>query len=304
MRIKLIRAPSMNEAMAMLRAELGDDALILGSRRVGAGVELTAALDPLDSKAQALEPFSRVVLPPSCHDALASHGVPPAVMAQISGATLEDALGQFLRFGSLDWERLLMAVGPPGAGKTMTIAKLATRLVMQGDAPLVITTDGERAGAAEQLAAFTRMLNLILVVADHPVALARALASRRPGVKVLIDMPGIDPFNESAADELQAASITAQPAMVLVMPAGLDVSEATDLAMGFAALGVRHLVPTRLDVSRRLGAVVAAAAAAGLTLTDAGVGPGAADGLIHLTPGYLAQRMSQFIAARIPEFTP
>ncbi|HQU03018.1 MAG TPA: flagellar GTP-binding protein FlhF, partial [Acetobacteraceae bacterium] len=63
MRIKLIRAPSMNEAMAMLRAELGDDALILGSRRVGAGVELTAALDPADSKAHALEPFPRVALP-------------------------------------------------------------------------------------------------------------------------------------------------------------------------------------------------------------------------------------------------
>ena len=48
MRLKLYRAPAMAEAMARVRAELGEDALILATRRVGDGVEVTAALEPDD----------------------------------------------------------------------------------------------------------------------------------------------------------------------------------------------------------------------------------------------------------------
>ena len=46
MRLKLYRAPTMAEAMARVRAELGPDALILATRRVAEGVEVTAALEP------------------------------------------------------------------------------------------------------------------------------------------------------------------------------------------------------------------------------------------------------------------
>ena len=48
MRLKLFRAPAMAAAMAQVRAELGPDALILGTRRVAGGVEITAALEPND----------------------------------------------------------------------------------------------------------------------------------------------------------------------------------------------------------------------------------------------------------------
>ena len=74
----------------------------------------------------------------------------------------------------------LLLVGPPGAGKTLTVARLATRLVMAGITPMVITADGKRAGATEQLAAFTRLLGISLIVASHPVTLGRALTRRQP----------------------------------------------------------------------------------------------------------------------------
>ena len=45
MRVKLFRAAEMTAAMALIRAELGVDALILSSRRVPEGVEVTAALE-------------------------------------------------------------------------------------------------------------------------------------------------------------------------------------------------------------------------------------------------------------------
>ncbi len=50
---------------------------------------------------------------------------------------------------------------------------------MAGVAPMVITADGKRAGATEQLAAFTKLLGISLIVACHPVTLGRALTRRQ-----------------------------------------------------------------------------------------------------------------------------
>ncbi len=90
---------------------------------------------------------------------------------------------------------------------------------------------------------------------------------------------------------LQAIAATAQAAVTLVLPAGLCPHEAADLARAYRRAGASHLVATRLDHARRLGSVLAAADAGQLCLAEAGVGPGAADGLLPLTPEFLAARL-------------
>ncbi len=296
MRLKLYRAPGVTEAMARVRAELGLDALILATRRVADGVELTAALDPDDVPPAPLPDPERERL-------LAWHGVPPRLAEKLAAGKLDAALSKVLRFGPLlpeaDSPQPLLLAGPPGAGKTLTVARLATRLVMAGSQPpLIITTDGRRAGATEQLAAFTRLLGLTLIVASHPATLARALMRRQPGAPVLIDAPGTDPFDPAQNDEVAGLAVTANAATALVLPAGMDPAESADLAAAFASSGATLLVGTRLDLARRVGGLLAAADAGKLTLTEAGIGSGAADGLEALTPGLLADRLSRSCAPR------
>lgn len=291
MRMKLYRAPCMAEAMARVRAELGLDALILGTRRVGDGVEVTAALEP-ESEAAAPPPD------PARSKLLAWHGIPPALAAQLAAGGLEAALVRCFNFRALTFDgedagRPLLLAGPPGAGKTLTVARLATRLVVAGAAPLVITIDGQRAGATEQLAAFTRLLGLTLIVASHPATLSRALLRRQPGCPVLIDAPGINPFDPAQLDEIAGFAATASAQTALVLPAGVDPFEAADLAEAFATAGASLLVATRMDLARRLGGVLTAAGSAKLTMVEAGIGPGAADGLCALTPALLAERLNQ-----------
>ena len=224
------------------------------------------------------------------------HGVPAALHPALDAGPLDTPLGRTLAFADLPLEqggRPLLLTGPPGAGKMLTTARLATRLVMAGITPMVMTADGKRAGATEQLAAFTRLLGLTLVVANHPVTLARALTRREDGAPVLIDAAGIDPFDPTQTEELRALTASVDGIVALVLPAGLDPAEAADLAIAFAAAGASRLIVTRLDLTRRLGGLLAAAAAARLPLTEAGIGPGAADGLERLTPGSLAARMMQ-----------
>ena len=86
---------------------------------------------------------------------------------------------------------------------------------------------------------------------------------------------------------------SADAATALVLPAGIDPAEATDLATAFAEQGASLLVATRLDMARRLGGVLAAAQAGGLALAEAGIGPGAADGLVPMTATLLADRLSR-----------
>ena len=293
MRLKLFRAANMAEAIGMVRAELGDDALILNTRRVADGMEITAALEPEPEPDLDPEPPRPA---PGLAAALAWHGIPSELRPALLHGPLEAAISRALHFGVIPLDigsRPVLLTGPPGAGKTLTAVRLATRLVMGGTAPLVITTDGKRAGATEQLAAFTRLLDVPLLVANQPVSLARALARRRDGAPVLIDTAGADPREPAEAEELRAFADTAGAHVVLVLPSGLDPAEAAELALAHAANGAVALIVTRLDIARRLGGVVAAAAVSGLTLTEAGIGPGAADGLTAFTPAFLAERLGR-----------
>jgi flagellar biosynthesis protein FlhF len=300
MRLKVYRAPSVSEAMAQVRAELGPDALILSTRRIAQGIELTAGLDqaeiaePAPRDAAPAEPPARPLPRVPGATNFAYHGIPAPLAARLAGPDLAAALRASLRFGMLPIARdgpPLLLVGMPGAGKTLSVARLATRLVLAGIPPMVVTADGRRAGAAEELAAYTRLLGAGLVVAATPATLGRALQQRPPGTPVLIDTAGVNPFCGPDLGALQALAAAARACPILIMQAGLDGAEAEEQAAAFAPLGARHLLATRLDLTRRLGSVLGAAAAADLILTEAGIGTGASDGLAPLTPEFLAERL-------------
>ena len=322
MRIRIFRAPTLALAMAQIRTELGADALILSDRVRDGFVEVTAALEVSDSpelRAPAqlrpaledLEPFSvrpsrpkstpatapsRPVGSSFLETTLTWHGLPPTLIALLTAAPMEQACARTFRYAPLPiaaGDDPLLLAGPPGSGKTLTVARLATRLVIAGQHPMVVTADGKRAGAVEQLAAFTRLLGLTLVAASTPQMLQRALGRREPGQPVLIDAPGLELEDPAQAETLRELLGSSGAAMALVLPCGLDPNEAQDIARAHAVLGARTLVATRTDPSRRLGGVLCAAAAGKMTLSEAGVGSAAADGLVPLTPAFLAERLQR-----------
>lgn len=291
MRLRVFHAPTSAQALARARAELGEDALILSTRRTAGGVEVTAALPDADEPPPlSPAPQGGVASPAGDTAALRAHRVPePCLRRLASGESLVGAIARAFRFAPLPLEpgRVLILCGPPGAGKTLTTAKLATRLRLAGISPTVIAADGRRAGAVDQLAAFTRLLGLNLVVAPDIPRLAKAIARRAPATPTLVDYAGTDPFSEPEGTELAAVIQAFDAEAVLVLPAGSDAEEAGEIAEAMSARGVKHLLPTRLDLARRLGAVISAAAA-GLALGEGGIGPGAADGLVPLDPETLA----------------
>ncbi len=225
--------------------------------------------------------------------ALAHHRVPDALIASLvdglpaapsPAAALAARVGSLLRFSNLADRREkspILLAGPPGAGKTLAAAKLAAQATLKGKQIRVITTDTDSAGAIEQLAAFTQPLQLELERADGPAALARVLAqpagSDRP--QVVIDTRGVNPFDAVEMAGLSALIVASRAEATLVLPAGGDAHEAAEMAEAFAHIGCTRLVTTRLDIARRLGGILSAAAAGRLALGETGASPIVAHGL-------------------------
>lgn len=306
MHLRTFRGANMAEAMGVLRDELGPDAIIVSTSpgRRGKGVRITAAIErPADRDGGAEARFGAADSPDHpIAQALAYHGVPAALTTRLCRAAadcdepdlarlLAKALDQCFEFAPLDQPpaKPTMLVGPPGAGKTVTTAKLATRAAMAGDPVKVVTIDTIRAGGVEQLSAFTEVLGVPLSAADSPEELGQALNGARQGIAIFVDTPGTNVFDPREFGDLRDFTEALDMELVLVLAAGGDASEAAELAEAFCTLGLRRLIITRLDVSRRLGSLLAAADAAHLTLTEAGTTPFVGQGLTRLDPIALAR---------------
>ena len=313
MRLKTFTAPSMREAMRLVRDALGPDAIIVSSQPVEKGgksgaVRVTAAVE------QAAEPAGAAPRPavPDLLDhlteSLARHGAPAALAERLLAtaakaqartddavialaAALDTALA-FAPIGSPAAQRRggrpILLVGPPAVGKTVTAAKLAARAVVARKPVCLITTDTVRAGAVDQLAAFARVLKVDLLQAEDGAALARAVGQADERA-VIIDSAGINPFDptEMAALAALAEAVHAEP--VLLVAAGGDVAESAEIAEAFAGIGAGRMIATRVDIARRLGGLLSAANAAQLAFAEVSITPDIADGLSPLNPVALAR---------------
>lgn len=308
MRLKTFSAPTMNEALREVREALGEDAIIVSTQRMnnGAGVRVTAALEaskdviPLPNvlNLRAPPPLDEVI-----GSALKAHGTPERVADRLLHAVrdagdtapptaLAGALAVVFGFAPMPEagaDTPVALVGPPGAGKTITIAKLAARAALADRPVKVVTTDGFRAGGVDQLVAFTRLLEIDLHKALSIGELERVAKPDTPGELVLIDTAGVNPFNADEVKQLSAlvSAVSAEP--VLTLAAGGDAADAMEIGAVFSGIGADRMLITRLDAARRLGAILAAAEGGRLSFSNVSVSAHVARGFHVLEPGELAR---------------
>jgi flagellar biosynthesis protein FlhF len=328
MRLKSFYANTMTEAMQMIRDTLGEDAIIVATReeKGGKAVRVTAAIDPNDyneraSKSPAFEthgnrqPASAETwlqydqeeeegaVAEEITDAMLRHAVPEDVTDHIlscatvigfeqPGVALVAAIEHLYSFTPLPLKaqkKPIMFVGPPGSGKTLAVAKAAARAAMHGLKIGVITTDTVRAGGAEQLAAFTKLLQIDLKKAENPANLRAQIESLKGCDQIFIDTAGINPFSTDDVKILAKMMGGGDVTPILVLPAGIDAEESGEMARVFATIGVGLLMASRIDIARRLGGILSAAHHGGMSFTDAGNTPKVADGLLSLNPKILSK---------------
>lgn len=185
--------------------------------------------------------------------------------------------------------KALMFVGPPGAGKTLMVAKLATQAVMNDLKVAVITTDTLRAGGVEQLQAFTKILEVPLQKAKTRAELTDAIKASQGFDLILIDTAGTNPHDPDDMARIARLADVGSIEPLLAMTAGVDAEESAEIARSFALLGVRRMVATRMDIARRLGGILAAAQKAGMNFCNMTFSPKVTDGVSYMTPRILSE---------------
>jgi flagellar biosynthesis protein FlhF len=213
------------------------------------------------------------------------------------GAALAHALERCLKLAPLpaaDRPAACILVGPPGAGRSTLAAKLAAR---HRGAVVLLNADTARAGAARQLADWAAVLGAPVETVAAPAA-AAACVEAADGALTIIDTPGTGPYDADGMARLAALAAATRATPILVLPAGLDAGEALAAMTRFRAIGATSLVLTRLDMVRRLGPTLGAAAASGLPLAGGSITGHFAYGLRPLTAPALAERLIAAAPAR------
>jgi len=156
-------------------------------------------------------------------------------------------------------EGVIALVGPTGAGKTTTIAKLAARWCMEhgSDDLALVSTDGYRIGAREQLMTYARILGAPMHVANSGKELARVLERLKSKRLVLIDTAGMGPRDVRLSQQLAALQLGAARARVLLtLPAHGEGHALEEIVRSFASANPAACILTKVDEAASLGAVI------------------------------------------------
>src|SRR5262249_26823058 len=147
--------------------------------------------------------------------------------------------------------RVRLLLGPPGDGKTTTLAKLAAQARRAGRRVALITPDTYRVGSVAALEGYGRARGAPVGRPSRPAELARALAAAERADVVLIDTPGAGPGQPEELGELAALAAAAGPHAVrtLVASAVTGSCAAERTWRAFAELRPEACVLTKLDVA-------------------------------------------------------
>jgi flagellar biosynthesis protein FlhF len=320
-KVRTFQAPSMREALARVKREFGDDAVILGTRscaRAGIsgllgrpGVEITAAPAgaaaslragtegrrqegteaprhegteegvPIPNRQSLVAPpslpkhvyhYYRQLVENEVADELALRLVRrAATLARGGGAPRPGALQDVLRHAiakmipvagginlASDAPRRVAFVGPAGAGKTTTLAKLAAhfRLRMRKRVAIV-SLDMQRLGGNDSMRRYAEIIGVPMRTAQTVAGVKEVFRTLEPVDLTLIDTHGVCAGDGGHFARLAAVLRAARPDEVhLVLPASMVPRIQTRMAQRFGPLGVSRVVLTHLDEAVGLGVVL------------------------------------------------
>ena len=170
---------------------------------------------------------------------------------------------------------VLALVGPNGVGKTATLAKFATRWVLdRGPREIaLVTTDRDRFGAQEQLQALGRVLGVQTFAVEGPAALAGTLERLGDRRLVLVDTAGVNPRTQRVAEELGALAAVRHVEIGVVLAASTQGGALDAALAGFHALRPAHCILTKVDEAATLGGALSALATTRLPVSWVCQGP-------------------------------
>lgn len=310
MKMRQISAATIKDAMALARDELGDEAILIDSKKAsGGGIIVTFAVDEPDEVLFNDDPADILPFMPEApkpaiakvaldhpaleviHEALQYHGLAtglsdkimeqvarqqlkPDALLDVAETALAKALDKLIVFKPIATsakkppERAIMLIGPHGAGKTSTIAKLAMELTLHKQPIVLISTDTERLGGVDGLHTLGGLLKCEVVVSETRTHLKNLVSKLKGKAWIFIDSSGANIYEFGQLKALGEFASLQDIEPILTCPAGMDRQEAEEMAGVFQFLNIERMIITRLDAVRRLGSVFATLTSGGYALAN------------------------------------
>jgi flagellar biosynthesis protein FlhF len=160
--------------------------------------------------------------------------------------------------GGMPTKRVVAFFGPTGVGKTTSIAKLAARLALQKKKKvLLMTLDGYRIGAIEQLRIYAELMGIPFRFVNQISELSRAIEENSQRDYILIDTAGRGPKDLEAMSALAAFVRDSQHIeRHLVLSATTKESDMRKIISQFEICSPDHLLFTKLDETETPGPIL------------------------------------------------
>lgn len=286
------------QAMRKVKEALGDDVTLLSCRRVNNGVEIIVGVEAeaaptyqsprqqlrkeLHQTQQDLNHFARTTewaseraknpsnrklveflkaldIEPRIAAALLRQ-IPQDERMEVQQEMLHSMLRGALRTLPVPREGVTALVGPAGAGKTSSIAKITADFVRNGRADdiALITTDTTRIAAEEQLRIYGNIFRVPVHAASNAHEAANLITMLSNKRFLLVDTEGVGIRDTAGIERLQGL-FGALPDMdvFLTLPADRDQHTQWEITQRFRqALPLNGIVATNLDQCVRLGALM------------------------------------------------
>jgi len=153
--------------------------------------------------------------------------------------------------------RISAFVGPAGEGKTTTLAKVAARSLFGEKCKVgVITMDTYRIGGAQQLKIYTDIMDVPMEIASEKKEFEEVLHKFSDRDVILIDTPGRGRGDEEYGLKLRKYCTKDIPLeMNLVLSMTSSQESMMDAVRGFGSFDYDNIIFTKLDDSRKFGAM-------------------------------------------------
>jgi flagellar biosynthesis protein FlhF len=209
-------------------------------------------------------------------------------------AELEQIVG-----GDTRYARYEVFVGPPGVGKTTTIAKIAAQALNAGGPQLgLIAADGFRAGAVEQLRAYASIMGAPFRTARASDEYASALGSSRQ--TSLVDTAGRSPSDREITDLFDVLDRKRGVRTHLVLAADTSAAMARRIVDRYGRLRPARVVITKLDECESVMPLLGVMRERQLPVSYLSAGQRVPEDLARATPAMLAAALLGETALEAP----